>query len=218
LKEELKNMKKTCILPLLIGLPALAVMAACGGSAAPAENTTAAGGAPVEAPAQQVTEPAMPEPTDPAPTAPAAGNSLAWFDIELRDVNTDQAFKLSDFKGQIVLVEGMAVWCTNCLRQQRELVRLHKQVGEEVLSVAIDVDLNEDEALLKRHAEVNGFDWRYAIATPELAQALADAFGNSFLNPTSVPMFLVDKQGGVHLLDFGHKTVEYLTEQIQAYQ
>jgi hypothetical protein len=31
-------------------------------------------------------------------------------------------------------------------------------------------------------------------------------------------MFLLDKEGGVHLLDFGQKSVDYLTQQIQMYQ
>lgn len=157
---------------------------------------------------------AMMKPTDDA----MMNIGPAWLDIELTDVNSGQAFKLADFKGQVVLVEGMAAWCTSCLRQQRELVKLHEAIGEAAISVAIDVDLNENAALLKRHSETNGFNWRYAVGTPELIEALAAEFGNRFLNPPSVPMFLLDKEGGVHLLDFGHKSVEYLTQQIAMYQ
>jgi hypothetical protein len=98
------------------------------------------------------------------------------------------------------------------------LVNLHQQIGDAAISVAIDVDLNEDAALLKKHAERYGFNWRYAVATPELAKDLAAEFGDQFLNPSSVPMFLIDKAGGVHLLDFGQKSVAYLTQQIQTYQ
>lgn len=196
----------------------LAVFLLACGSAAPARDTTAP---PTETILEKPAEPAAGAPTEAAAGAaaePDVDNSPAWLDLELRDVNSGQTFKLSDFKGQIVLVEAMAVWCTNCMAQQRELVRLHEQIGDAAISVAIDVDLNEDEALLKQHAEINGFDWRYAVAPPELAQALAAEFGNAFLNPPSVPMFLIDKQGGVHLLDFGHKTADYLSAQIQAYQ
>ena len=209
---------------LFVGLIVAMSLAACS-TGAPAPAAPAAGGA-VPAPTRntqaQPTEAAMVKPTADAMVKPAGDAAMhtgpAWFDISLKDVNSGQAFKLSDFKGQIVLVEGMAAWCTNCLRQQRELISLHGQIGDAAISVAIDVDLNEDEALLRQHAERNGFDWRYAVATPELAQALADAFGNQFLNPPSVPMFLIDKECGVHLLDFGHKTVAYLTAQIQTYQ
>lgn len=214
-------MKTPLLRALVIGLLTSLVLSAC------AAGAPASGGA-VLAPTQE----AMAEPTEDAMMSESgddmsmedphaddmATESPSWFDISLTDVNSGESFKLSDFEGQVVLVEGMAAWCTNCLRQQQELVRLHDQIGDAAISVAIDVDLNEDEDILRRHAERNDFDWRYAVATPELAQDLADTFGSKFLNPPSVPMFLVDKTGGVHLLDFGQKSVEYLTAQIQAYQ
>ncbi len=187
------------------------VLVACSPAAAPANEVAMAKS--IEA-MTKPTEDAMMKPTENA----MMSKGPAWLDTSLTDVNTGQSFKLSDFKDKVVLVEGMAAWCTNCLRQQRELVKLHQQIGDQALSVAIDIDLNEDAALLKKHAEANGFNWRYAVATPGLAQALAAEFGSSFLNPPSVPMFLLDKEGGVHLLDFGQKSVDYLTQQIQMYQ
>jgi thiol-disulfide isomerase/thioredoxin len=96
-----------------------------------------------------------------------------WLDTPLTDVNTGQSFKLSDFKGQVVLVEGIAAWCSNCLQQQRELAKLHEEIGDEALSVAIDIDLQEDAALLKKHAETNGIDWHSAEASPELPEPLS---------------------------------------------
>ena len=206
----------------IVSLIAAIVLAACGvgasqpGGGVPAP-TLEKPVKPTEETAAKPAEEAMAQPTEAASTETLT-KSPAWLDIQLTDVNSGALFRLSDFRGQIVLVEGMAVWCTNCLRQQRELARLHGQIGDTALSVSIDVDLNEDEALLKTHADRNGFTWRYAVAAPELAQALVDEFGSSFLNPPSVPMFLIDREGGVHLLDFGAKSVEYLIEQIEMYQ
>jgi len=141
-----------------------------------------------------------------------------WFNIALTDVNSGETFTLADFKGQVVLVEEMAAWCVKCLAQQRELVKFHSKIGDAAISIAIDVDLNEDEDILRRHTQTHEFDWRYAVATPELVRALVDEFGTSIINPPSVPMFLIDKEGGVHLLHFGHKTTAFLTEQVQSYQ
>ncbi|CAG0934915.1 hypothetical protein TFLX_03737 [Thermoflexales bacterium] len=217
---------------MLFGLVFVLVVAACSPAATPTAVPTreAAIAEPTKDTMLEPTADAMLEPTADAmlkPTADAMAKptedammskSPAWLAMPLTDVNTGQSFKLSDFKGQVVLVEGIAAWCTNCLQQQRELAKLHEELDDdEVLSVAIDIDLQENAALLKKHAETNGFDWRYAVATPELAQALSAEFGSQFLNPPSVPMFLLDKEGGVHLLDFGQKSVDYLTQQIQMY-
>jgi thiol-disulfide isomerase/thioredoxin len=213
-------------LPTLI-LCATLLMAACQPAArvtqlpvAPAQPTEAAmmdDSPPTEEAMDQATteDEAMDEPT---PEGETMADAPEWFNIALTDVNSGETFTFADFKGQIVLVEQMAAWCTNCLAQQRELVELHSQIGDAAISIAIDVDLNENEDILRRHAQSRGFDWRYAVATPELIRAFVDEFGSSVLNPPSVPMFLIDKEGGVHLLDFGHKTVAYLTEQIQTYQ
>ncbi len=212
-------MKSTLPRMLIVGLVTAIALTACGGSA-PAPAAPQSGGG-VPAPTSE--KPVKPAEVATAESAEAVSGdtvskSPAWLDIQLTDVNSGESFQLSGFKGQIVLVEGMAVWCTTCLRQQRELVRLHERIGDAALSVAIDVDLNEDEALLKTHADRNGFTWRFAVAPPELAQALVDEFGSSFLNPPSVPMFLIDREGGVHLLDFGVKSVEYLVAQVETYQ
>ena len=39
-------------------------------------------------------------------------------------------FTLADFKGKVVLVETMAVWCSTCLRQQTNVLALHEDLGE----------------------------------------------------------------------------------------
>jgi hypothetical protein len=36
--------------------------------------------------------------------------ALSWVDIELTDVETGEAFRVSDFAGETVLVESFAVW------------------------------------------------------------------------------------------------------------
>ena len=88
----------------------------------------------------------------------------AWFNADLTNVNTSQTFKITDFKGKVVLVETMAVWCPTCLRQQNNVQALHEALGQrdDFVSVALDIDPNEEADYLQQHAAKHGFDWIYA--------------------------------------------------------
>lgn len=137
-----------------------------------------------------------------------------WFETELTNVNTGEPFKFADFENKVVLVETMAVWCSNCLRQQREVVALHELLGDQpnLVSVALDIDPNETHDILKAHTDKNGFDWVYAVAPPEVAREIGQLYGAQFLNPPATPMLIIDQHGQAHPLPFGHKTAASLQE------
>jgi len=138
----------------------------------------------------------------------------AWFSAELIDVSTDQMLTVADLKGQVVLVETMAIWCSNCLRQQQEVKALHEALGEreDLVTLVLDVDANEKAGNLKEYAARHGFTWTYAIAPREVAREIGQLYGDQFLNPPSTPMLIVDRQGEVHLLPFGRKSAQDLAE------
>ena len=138
----------------------------------------------------------------------------AWFEAELTNVNTGETFKIGDFDDKVVLFETMAVWCSNCLRQQREVQALHDLLGDQpdLVSVALDIDPNETNDILKIHTDKNGFDWVYAVASPEVARDIGQLYGGQFLNPPATPMLIIDRHGQAHPLPFGHKTAQSLQE------
>jgi hypothetical protein len=138
----------------------------------------------------------------------------AWFEAELTNVNTGETFRIDDFEDKVVLVETIAVWCSNCLRQQREVQALHDLLGDQpdLVSVALDIDPNETNDILKIHADKNGFDWVYAVASPEVARDIGQLYGGQFLNPPATPMLIIDRHGQAHPLPFGHKTAQSLQE------
>jgi thiol-disulfide isomerase/thioredoxin len=138
----------------------------------------------------------------------------AWFETELTNVNTGQTFKITDFQDKVVLVETLAVWCSNCLRQQREVQALHDLLGDQanLVSVALDIDPNETNDILKAHTDKNEFDWVYAVAPPEVAREIGQLYGGQFLNPPATPMLIIDQHGQAHPLPFGHKTAQSLQE------
>ncbi len=142
-----------------------------------------------------------------------------WFSAELVDVNTGETFTVKDLKGKVVLVETLAVWCSNCLRQQGQVKELHSLLGDrdDFVSVGIDIDLNESPAVLSDHTARHGFDWLYAVAPRDVAREIGQLYGDQFLNPPSTPMLIVDRHGGVHLLPFGIKSAQDLMAALEPF-
>ena len=142
-----------------------------------------------------------------------------WFRAELTNVNTGETFTIADFHDKVVLVETMAVWCPLCTRQQGQIQALHELVGErdDLVSLSLDIDPNENAAILKAHADKNGFGWIYAVAPPEVSHEIGQLYGAQFLNPPATPIFVIDRQGEVHLLPFGHKESTTLHETVQPF-
>ena len=137
-----------------------------------------------------------------------------WFQAELTDVSTGDTFRIADYQGQVVLVETMAIWCSNCLRQQQEVKALHESLAgqEGWLTVVLDIDPNENADNLKAYTDKNGFNWVYAVAPRGVAREIGQLYGDQFLNPPSTPMLIIDQHGEVHPLPFGAKSAESLQE------
>lgn len=139
-----------------------------------------------------------------------------WKNIELEDVRTGETFKIGDFKGKPVLVESFAVWCPTCTKQQKEIKKLHEELGDSVISISLDTDSNEDELKILNHIEANGFDWYYAVSSIEMTQSLIDEFGNSIVNAPSAPVVLICEDGSFRKLSgFGSRNVDELKEEIE---
>jgi len=143
----------------------------------------------------------------------------AWYSVSLTNVNTGEAFTINDLKGKVVLVETMAVWCTNCFKQQTQVKALHESLGmrDDFVSLGLDIDPNEDAAKLKGFVEKNGFDWTYAIAPVEVSREISSLYGAQFLNPPSTPMLIIDRHGEAHPLPFGIKSSAELLAALQPY-
>jgi hypothetical protein len=145
--------------------------------------------------------------------------SPGWFDATLKDARTGEPFTISDFKGKIILVETLAMWCSNCFKQQGEVVVLHELLGErdDFISLGIDIDPNENAEALKGYIDKNGFSWRYTVAPIEVAREIGQLYGNQFLNPPSTPMLIIDRHGEVHTLPFGIKSADSLLDALQPF-
>ena len=153
------------------------------------------------------------------PTPEPASVRPEWFDIELTDVQTGKTFSMNDYAGKVVLVETMAMWCPNCLFQANEVRKMHKLLDnpDDVISISLDVDVHEDGPSLKNYTEEYGFEWQFAIAPLEVARALGNLYSAQYLNPPLSPMLVIDRNGEVHQLEYGHKEAEKLFESVKPY-
>lgn len=138
-----------------------------------------------------------------------------WRTIELKDVNSQEVFKISDFSGEIVLLESFAVWCPTCTRQQKITKDFENQFPN-IITVSLDTDPNEDEARVLVHTRSNGFDWRYVVSPIDVTQSLVDEFGLSFVNAPSVPMVIVCSDGRAGKLPNGLKDINELRAAVAA--
>lgn len=199
--------KKVAVTMLLV----VFVLAACGGSATemmdkPAEEAVLPHNTPMPDAMGKPTETAMME-------------SPVWFGASLTNVQTGSSFTINDLKGNVILVETMAIWCSNCRRQQEQVKELHALLGErdDFVSLGLDIDPNESADALKSYVDMNGFDWYYAVPPVEVVREIASLHGDQFLNPPSTPMFIIDRHGVAHPLPFGIKSAEDLLRALQPF-
>jgi hypothetical protein len=122
-------------------------------------------------------------------------------------------------KGKVILVEAMAVWCSNCLKQQGQVKTLHEILGQrdDFVSIGLDIDPNEDVARLKGFVEAQGFDWLYAVSPADVSREISSLYGDQFLNPPSTPIVVIDRRGVAHPTPFGIKSADDLLQFIQPF-
>ena len=122
--------------------------------------------------------------------------------IELVDVASGETFTIGQLAAsEPVLLETMAIWCTNCRAQMHNVVAAHNQA--EFHSVSLDVDPSEQPDELAVYAEREGFDWRFAMADGELLATLRDRFGTAVAVPPSMPKVLFRTDGSIELIGLG---------------
>ena len=188
------------------------VLAACGGAATDTmmDKPTEEAMVPHDTPMPD----AMTEPTQ-----EAMMESPDWYGASLTNVQTGSAFTINDLKGKVVLVETMAIWCSNCKRQQGQVRDLHASLGERdgFVSLGLDIDPNESADALKSYVDTNDFHWYYAVPSVDVVREIASLYGDQFLNPPSTPMLIIDRKGVAHALPFGIKSADDLLKALQPF-
>jgi cytochrome c biogenesis protein CcmG/thiol:disulfide interchange protein DsbE len=69
-----------------------------------------------------------------------------------------ESFVLSEYRGEVVVLEFMTTWCGVCKGQHNELASFHEEAGD-VFVASIEVDPSLQEETFKSWATTVGFDW-----------------------------------------------------------
>jgi hypothetical protein len=191
----------------ILAVALLALLAACA-TESPGGEAPASADPSQAPPATASTDATTAASTEPSESQAAASEPVAadaLLDTQLTDVRSGESFTLAELAAEgPILLEPMAVWCTNCRAQQHEVKAAHESAS--FLSVSLDVDLSETPEDLAAYAEREGFDWRFAMADEDLYRLLQERFGVAATNPPSTPLIVIEPDGTVRPLEFGRGT------------
>jgi len=135
----------------------------------------------------------------------------AWREMTLTDARTKAEFKLSDYNGQVVILEMMDPGCPICKEQLKEIAGALAVVGDDAIAVSVDIGYKGEAALIK-WAETNNATWSVAFISNEFSAALVSEFGGEVVYPGNTPVIIIDPSGGAHVTDKGIKEAATLVE------
>ncbi len=119
----------------------------------------------------------------------ASGRAAAAPDFALRDVIRGQEYTLSQFKGQVVLLNFFTFLCKPCKEEMPYLNQIDKEFKSRGFQV-IGIGLASTPEELRALAQQLGLDYPVLAGTDEVSQA----YGKVEFVPTT---FIIDRQGNI---------------------
>ncbi|NEO31373.1 MAG: redoxin family protein [Symploca sp. SIO3C6] len=136
--------------------------------------------------------------------------------LKLTNAKTGESFTLSDFAGKTVSVEPMSVTCSSCKKQHKNSKQAYEKLPDSeyiFLSLSIDQGLSDEK--LAEFAKSEGFNWKFAVATPEITRVLNAKFGQTAFNTASTPHFIISPNGEISELSTGFTEPDVLVAKLQ---
>ena len=129
-------------------------------------------------------------------------------DFALKDLNNNTV-KLSDYKGNVVIIDFWATWCGPCRRGIPEFIELQAEYGEDNLTIlGISVDQG-DLSVVPKFAEEYGINYPILYANQDVQMK----YGPIRSIPTA---FIVDKDGKVRDRAIGLRPKSYFKQIIDS--
>ena len=121
-------------------------------------------------------------------------------DFNLQTLDATKSYKLSSFKGEVVLLNLWASWCGGCKKEMPEFFKLQKEYknGFKIITVSIDKDCKDSIDFMSSVEKSTGYKIPF-VSLYDPKKTLARAYGARGM-PSS---YLIDKNGIVQLVMVG---------------
>ncbi|MEM6793977.1 MAG: TlpA disulfide reductase family protein [Acidobacteriota bacterium] len=132
---------------------------------------------------------------DPAPSAGATAvevaRTLPGPDFELLGLD-EERHRLSDFRGQPLLINFWATWCLSCREELPALERLHQKYAEKGIAIVGVATDNEGRQLVEPYTQEMGLTFPILLDPNEVSTSL---FGGIAGYPST---FVLDSEGLIY--------------------
>ncbi|MFC1621477.1 peroxiredoxin family protein [Candidatus Omnitrophota bacterium] len=118
-------------------------------------------------------------------------------DFALSDIDGNET-TLTDFKGNVVILDFWATWCPPCRAEIPHFIELQDEYGDKGLEIiGVSLDWNA-ERVLGGFAEDNGINYTLLMGNDDVT----DLYGGIISIPTT---FVIDRDGGIRKRYIGYK-------------
>ncbi|MEM8994730.1 MAG: TlpA disulfide reductase family protein [Acidobacteriota bacterium] len=171
---------------LLLASPLL--VAGCAGPGSEAPSAAAPEVAPEVAPGS--VDPETPDAPEPPPSA-AVARTLPGPDFELLGLDGER-YRLSSFRGQVLLINFWATWCLSCREELPALERVHRELADQGVVIAGIATDKGGRSIVAPYVEEMGLTYTILLDPQEVSTAL---FGGLTGYPST---FIIDREGLIY--------------------
>ena len=127
-------------------------------------------------------------------------------DFSFVDINGN-SYRLSDFKGQVVILDFTATWCGMTFDERDAFEQLKEKYKDNITIISIDtyqLDSNED---LKKYVKIYGGNWIHLV---DKDTKIASLYGVK----QTVTTFIINKNGFISYMDNWITSLETLENEL----
>ena len=136
---------------------------------------------------------------------PVTSGAAPDFTLESLD---GSSVTLSDLRGQVVVLDFWASWCTPCIERLDHLQHMHEQNADQGLTV-LAINIEETQGEVSTFVSDHGYTFAVLLDTDA---SVSDAYGVAAIPHTVI----VDREGEVHYIAGGPDDIENTLQRLLA--